>query len=381
MVHTPTRSSEAQVDQRANYRWRPKGFKHCIVLSTLLLSSATYAQFVVNSTFKPLSYQEYTAPLRDYSAAFLRGEDQFESYLAKFNEQRINGGDKFSIPSLALHYINKCIDLNKRFNGNFGDQGLLYYYQSLVYYDMGEDEEEQAALRSAYTNGFSEDKILEKKEEDLFVLQGQAMDLLKKAFSTEADEDINSAWQCILRCFVTKEVYDVGTWGSLYYLYGVLMACEGRAEATNWMRMAANKHYPAAIDFIAVADSEINTRTADWTLVIRPGFRRTEDDDGSITFDRIRLSPEGTIIECTYKNNGYGWIQISPETYIRAGEEKFSLEEAQGIAITPQQTEFDYADETARFLLFFPPIPQDTKEIDLIEEGDSDWKFWGIQLQ
>ena len=340
-------------------------------------------QELTAAPYETLPYRELTTPLRAYATAYMQDEDQFASYLAKFNEQRIKGGDKFSIPSLALHYINKCIELNERSNGNLGDQGLLYYYQSLVYYDMGEDEEEQAALESACANGFSEDQILEKKEADLLALQEQAIGLLKKATYINTDEYIYSAQQFIDRCLTIKEVYDVGTWGPLYFLYGTLMACEGYAESeyANWIRMAADKHYPAAIDAIAILDSILDVETADWTIVIRPGVSQTTNNDGSFTIDLIRLSPEGTIIECTYENNGDRWIQISPETFIRAGEEEFTLEGAQGIAIAPQLTGFDDADETARFLLFFPPIPQDTKEIDLIEEGDSDWKCWGIQLQ
>lgn len=106
-----------------------------------------------------------------------------------------------------------------------------------------------------------------------------------------------------------------------------------------------------------------------------------ESEDKFVTIDRVCIESWGTIIDCTFHNDGIGWMQISPEAYIKANGKRYTIGGVAGIAWTPSHTYFELADEEDRFLLVFPPIPPDTKEIDLIEGEESTWNFNGIRLQ
>ncbi len=51
---------------------------------------------------------------------------------------------------------------------------------------------------------------------------------------------------------------------------------------------------------------------------------------------------------------------------------------ASGIKIAPAKTTFSRYGETLTFTLYFPPIPQNVTKIDVIEPGESEWKWYGI---
>jgi len=100
----------------------------------------------------------------------------------------------------------------------------------------------------------------------------------------------------------------------------------------------------------------------------------------------VILSRDQTILRISLNNkdqNGFscGWMTIDKKTYIVANNEKFFLQKTEGIAISPRKTYFSYEGETKEFSLFFPPIPMETKSIDLLEPDDSSWKFYGILLE
>jgi AAA+ superfamily predicted ATPase len=100
----------------------------------------------------------------------------------------------------------------------------------------------------------------------------------------------------------------------------------------------------------------------------------------------VTLKNDRTIIKINYNNkerNGvwYRWMTIDEKTYIEANGERFYLQRADGIAISPKKTYFLHEGENKEFTLSFPPIPKDTKSIDLIEPEDSSWKFYDIILE
>lgn len=53
----------------------------------------------------------------------------------------------------------------------------------------------------------------------------------------------------------------------------------------------------------------------------------------------------------------------------------------EGIKIAPEKTYFSYAGQDITFTLYFPPLPESVKSINLIETIDSDWKFYGIKIR
>ena len=100
----------------------------------------------------------------------------------------------------------------------------------------------------------------------------------------------------------------------------------------------------------------------------------------------VTLRRDQTILRISLNNrdqNGFscGWMTIDKKTYIVANNEKFFLQKTEGIAISPRKTYFSFEGETKEFSLLFPPIPMETKSIDLLEPDDSSWKFYGIILE
>ncbi len=80
------------------------------------------------------------------------------------------------------------------------------------------------------------------------------------------------------------------------------------------------------------------------------------------------------------KDGYYEWVTLDRSSYIMANGQKFTLQRADGIAISPNKTYFSYSDETITFKLFFPAIPKNSSTIDFVESLDSGWKIYGIQL-
>jgi hypothetical protein len=57
------------------------------------------------------------------------------------------------------------------------------------------------------------------------------------------------------------------------------------------------------------------------------------------------------------------------------------MNKAEGIKIAPEKTYFTHAGQDITFTLYFPPLPESVKSINLIEKIDSDWKFYGIKIR
>lgn len=109
-------------------------------------------------------------------------------------------------------------------------------------------------------------------------------------------------------------------------------------------------------------------------------FTRTEDT----RILSITLTDTQTIIEMSHNNTTYGkneWINIDRNTVIEVGGQQYKLVKTEGIAIDPKMTYFTGPNETKTFRLIFPAIPKAATSINLIEPGNSDWKFYGISLK
>lgn len=105
----------------------------------------------------------------------------------------------------------------------------------------------------------------------------------------------------------------------------------------------------------------------------------------AIRIQRLTLSETQTVIEFQYSNRTaqgyYQWINIDKNTYINVSGKKYRLLSADGIAIAPNQTLLNGVTDNKLFRLVFPAIPQGTTSFDMIEPGDSDWKFYGISTK
>ena len=100
---------------------------------------------------------------------------------------------------------------------------------------------------------------------------------------------------------------------------------------------------------------------------------------------KVTITDSETIVEVACNNetrDGYfQWISIDKNTVIEASGQVYKLKRAEGIAITPNKTNFSRIGETKIFKLYFPAIPKATTSLDLLEPGESDWKYYGISLK
>jgi hypothetical protein len=84
-----------------------------------------------------------------------------------------------------------------------------------------------------------------------------------------------------------------------------------------------------------------------------------------------------------YKNGG--WIKISPKTYLKTNNthKKYSLLEAEGIAIAPNRIDFQSKADWQFFSLYFEPIPNEDCILDMIESEnptENDFNYYGVEL-
>ena len=131
-------------------------------------------------------------------------------------------------------------------------------------------------------------------------------------------------------------------------------------------------------------NSRTNTNNSSVTRTINnPSVNRTTADRTKIL--KIELSKDYTSIEIKYNNRSdtgyYQWCTIRRDTYILVNGQKYTMTRAEGIKVDPEKTYFSYSGQDLTFTLFFPPIPQNSTKMDLIESPDSPWKWYGINLK
>ena len=104
---------------------------------------------------------------------------------------------------------------------------------------------------------------------------------------------------------------------------------------------------------------------------------------------RVILSNEHTKVDFGYQTMRYyfegGWVRMSKDTFIRVkpSGEKLTMLKAENIPIAPEMHLFKTRKDWLYFSLYFPPLPEGTKLIDLIEaepDADDDFNFFDIEL-
>ena len=104
---------------------------------------------------------------------------------------------------------------------------------------------------------------------------------------------------------------------------------------------------------------------------------------------RVITSSDVLKVDFGYYTTDYytrgGWVRIANNTFIRDNKTKlkYKLLRAENIPIAPNHHHFKTTHEWLYFSLYFEPIPDNTRLIDLIEteQGDeTDFNFFNIEL-
>ncbi len=111
--------------------------------------------------------------------------------------------------------------------------------------------------------------------------------------------------------------------------------------------------------------------------------RVNKSGDTDVQIYGIEITDQYTAVYMSWTNTQYqnGWYNINKDTYIvdtNTGK-KYALITTENCAVAPKQTEIQY-NQTQEFTLYFESVPASASSIDLLEPGDGQWKFYGIQL-
>lgn len=104
---------------------------------------------------------------------------------------------------------------------------------------------------------------------------------------------------------------------------------------------------------------------------------------------RVIVTEEHTKVDFGYQTMRYyvegGWVRMSKDTFIRIKStgEKLTMTKAENIPLAPERLEFKTRKDWLYFSLYFPPLPEGVKTIDVIEADpgkDDDFNFSNIHL-
>lgn len=135
---------------------------------------------------------------------------------------------------------------------------------------------------------------------------------------------------------------------------------------------------------LSINNIHINTKENENLTINYPKCRIKSPS--KIDISKVEINSQYTTIEINSNNERLdgsfaGWITLDQNAYISANNKHYRLIKTEGIEISPKKTYFSYNGQIIKFKLYFEPLPMSTTEFDLIENQDSEWKWYGIQLK
>lgn len=114
--------------------------------------------------------------------------------------------------------------------------------------------------------------------------------------------------------------------------------------------------------------------------------RVTSNGDSKLYVQKVTLDPNYTILDMvSYNGRQYQWCSISKNSYISVNGKRYNLTGAEGIACSPQHTDYPGYDSgreaSLHFKLYFPALPKGTTSFDFSEGSVDGWNLKGIELK
>lgn len=124
---------------------------------------------------------------------------------------------------------------------------------------------------------------------------------------------------------------------------------------------------------------EIDERTFVYPKVVSNG-------DSKLYIEKVKLDPNYTILDMvSYNGREYQWCSISKNTYISVNGKRYNMTKADGIACSPQHTDYPGWDSgreaSLHFKLYFPALPKGTTSFDFSEGSVDGWQIRGVELK
>ena len=123
-------------------------------------------------------------------------------------------------------------------------------------------------------------------------------------------------------------------------------------------------------------------------VIFSPKVKILPANDTDFKIMRIEIGENYTRIDFVYNNGRFDWVQIQPKSFIRPVGSKtcYPLIKVQGIPVAPNKHIFKTRNETLYYTLYFAAIPNNVKEIDIIEReintyGHNYFNFYGVSME
>lgn len=118
-------------------------------------------------------------------------------------------------------------------------------------------------------------------------------------------------------------------------------------------------------------------------IIKKPTIRHSKTDKHSLSREAVEQTDECTILYFASESTKFPSYSINEFTYIRDTKTgvKYPLLATENCGITNVTMPSLFKEGKARFLLYFPKLPESTSQIDFIEPDESDWKIYGINLK
>lgn len=108
--------------------------------------------------------------------------------------------------------------------------------------------------------------------------------------------------------------------------------------------------------------------------------------DSRLHIEKVTLDPNYTILDMvSYNGREYQWCSISKNSYISINGKRYNMTRAEGIAYSPQHTDYPGWDSgreaSLHFKLYFPALPKGTTSFDFSEGSVTGWQIKGVELK
>ncbi len=159
----------------------------------------------------------------------------------------------------------------------------------------------------------------------------------------------------------------------------MLVALSSSAEKFQEEYEKAAKDYVPSASVAGVSVIESNNNEYIYPKVVSNG-------DSKLDIEKVTLDPNYTVLDMvSYNGREYQWCSISKNSYISVNGKRYNMTRADGIACSPQHTDYPGWDSgreaSLHFKLYFPALPKGTTSFDFSEGSVDGWQIKGVELK
>lgn len=137
-------------------------------------------------------------------------------------------------------------------------------------------------------------------------------------------------------------------------------------------------------DYVPYSGPSVTTVANDENSYIYP--KVSSNGDSKLYIERVTLDSNQTVLDMvSYNGREYQWCSISKNSYISVNGKRYNMTRAEGIACSPEHTDYPGWDSgrevSLHFKLYFPALPKGTTSFDFSEGSVDGWQIKGVELK